>query len=94
MLTNVVVLTAPDAKSGQSVLLKVSDVDAAKLLYAEQFQKIWLVERPQTQAQDSPPALESESTILFDGLSPVQGQKAVAGLKSFLKALGPANGGA
>jgi NAD(P)H-dependent flavin oxidoreductase YrpB (nitropropane dioxygenase family) len=52
LLTNVVVLTAPDPKGGASVLLKVSDVNAAKLLYAEQFQKIWLVERPQTQAQD------------------------------------------
>jgi pilus assembly protein CpaB len=94
LLTNVVVLTAPDPKGGASVLLKVSDVNAAKLLYAEQFQKIWLVERPQTQAQDSPPALETESTILFDGLAPSQVQKAVAGLKAFLKALGPANGGA
>ena len=59
-------------RAARSVLLKVSDVDATKLLYAEQFQKIWLVERPQTQAQDSPPALETESTILFDGLAPSQ----------------------
>jgi Flp pilus assembly protein CpaB len=96
LLRNVQVLVAPDEKTSDAghVLLKVSDVDAAKLLYAEQYQKVWLVMRPQTQAQDSPPALETESTILFDGLAPSQVQKAVAGLKAFLKALGPANGGA
>ena len=71
LLRNVLVLTAPDAKGGDGhVLLKLTDVDSTKLLYAEQYQKVWLVERPKTQAQDSPAALETASTVLFDGLSP------------------------
>jgi Flp pilus assembly protein CpaB len=95
LLRNVLVLTAPDAKSSDGhVLLKLSDVDATKLLYAEQFQKVWLVERPKTQAQDSPAALETSSTVLFDGLTPAQIAKAVAGLKAFTKSLAVANGGA
>jgi Flp pilus assembly protein CpaB len=94
LLRNVVVLTAPDPKSGDGhVLLKVSDVDAAKLLYAQQYEKVWLVERPQVQAQDSPPALETESTILFDGLSPTQVKKAVTDLNTFLKLLNAGAGG-
>ena len=95
LLRNVLVLTAPDSKSTDGhVLLKLSDVDATKLLYAEQFQKVWLVERPKTQAQDSPAALETSSTVLFDGLTPAQIAKAVAGLKAFTKSLSVANGGA
>ena len=81
-------LTAPDAKGSDGhVLLKLSDVDSTKLLYAQQFQKVWLVERPKTQAQDSPAALETASTVLFDGLTPAQIAKAVAGLKAFTKSL-------
>jgi Flp pilus assembly protein CpaB len=87
LLRNVQVLTAPAAGEAGHVLLKLTDVDATKLLYAEQFQKVWLVERPQTQAQDSPAALETSSTVLFDGLTPAQIAKAVAGLKTFTKAL-------
>jgi pilus assembly protein CpaB len=88
LLRDVLVLTAPDAKTGDGhVLLKLSDVDSTKLLYAQQYQKVWLVERPKTQAQDSPAALETASTVLFDGLSPAQIAKAVAGLKTFTKAL-------
>jgi Flp pilus assembly protein CpaB len=88
LLRDVLVLTAPDPKGGDAhVLLKLSDVDSTKLLYATQFQKVWLVERPKTQAQDSPAALETASTVLFDGLSPAQIAKAVAGLKTFTKAL-------
>jgi pilus assembly protein CpaB len=88
LLRDVLVLTAPDPKSGDAhVLLKLSDVDSTKLLYAEQYQKVWLVERPKTQAQDSPLALETASTVLFDGLTPAQIAKAVAGLKTFTKAL-------
>jgi pilus assembly protein CpaB len=88
LLRDVLVLTAPDAKTGDAhVLLKLSDVDSTKLLYAQQYQKVWLVERPKTQAQDSPAALETASTVLFDGLSPAQIAKAVAGLKTFTKAL-------
>jgi Flp pilus assembly protein CpaB len=88
LLRDVLVLTAPDAKTGDAhVLLKLSDVDSTKLLYAQQYQKVWLVDRPKTQAQDSPAALETASTVLFDGLSPAQIAKAVAGLKTFTKAL-------
>jgi Flp pilus assembly protein CpaB len=87
LLRNVQVLTAPGAGDAGHVLLKLTDVDATKLLYAEQFQKVWLVERPKTQAQDSPAALETSSTVLFDGLTPAQIAKAVAGLKAFTKAL-------
>jgi pilus assembly protein CpaB len=93
LLRNVLVLTAPGTKNGDHVLLKVSDVDAAKLLFAQQYEKVWLVERPKVQAQDSPPALETESTILFDGLSPAQVKKSVTDLNTFLKALN-AGGGA
>jgi Flp pilus assembly protein CpaB len=87
LLRNVQVLTAPAAGDAGHVLLKLTDVDATKLLYAEQFQKVWLVERPQAQAQDSPAALETSSTVLFDGLTPAQIAKAVAGLKAFTKSL-------
>jgi Flp pilus assembly protein CpaB len=88
LLRDVLVLTAPDPKGGDGhVLLKLSDVDSTKLLYAEQFQKVWLVERPKTQAQDSPAALETASTVLFDGLTPAQISKAVAGLTAFTKSL-------
>jgi Flp pilus assembly protein CpaB len=87
LLRNVQVLTAPAAGDAGHVLLKLTDVDATKLLYAEQFQKVWLVERPKAQAQDSPAALETSSTVLFDGLTPAQIAKAVAGLKAFTKAL-------
>jgi Flp pilus assembly protein CpaB len=89
LLRDVLVLTAPTT-SNTHVLLKLSDVDSAKLLYAEQFQKVWLVERPKTQAQDSPAALETASTVLFDGLTPAQIAKAVAGLTSFTKSLNKA----
>ena len=87
LLRNVQVLTAPGAGDAGHVLLKLTDVDATKLLYAEQFQKVWLIERPKAQAQDSPAALETSSTVLFDGLTPAQITKAVAGLKTFTKAL-------
>jgi pilus assembly protein CpaB len=87
LLRNVQVLTAPAAGDAGHVLLKLTDVDATKLLYAEQFQKVWFVERPKAQAQDSPAALETSSTVLFDGLTPAQIAKAVAGLKAFTKAL-------
>jgi Flp pilus assembly protein CpaB len=87
LLRNVQVLTAPAAGDAGHVLLKLTDVDATKLLYAEQFQKVWLVERPKAQAQDSPAALETSSTVLFDGLTPAQIAKAVAGLKAFTKSL-------
>ncbi|MDX6569829.1 MAG: pilus assembly protein CpaB [Gaiellales bacterium] len=91
LLRDVLVLTAPDAKAADGhVLLKLSDVDSTKLLYAEQFQKVWLVERPKTQAQDSPAALETASTVLFDGLTPGQISKAVAGLTAFTKSLNAA----
>jgi pilus assembly protein CpaB len=89
LLRDVLVLTAPTT-SNTHVLLKLSDVDSTKLLYAEQFQKVWLVERPKTQAQDSPAALETASTVLFDGLTPGQISKAVAGLNSFTKSLNKA----
>ena len=72
------------------MLLKLTDVESTKLLYAEQFQKVWLVERPKTQAQDSPAALETASTVLFDGLTPAQVAKAVASLKAFTKSLNAA----
>jgi pilus assembly protein CpaB len=93
LLRNVQVLTAPDPKASDGhVLLKLSDVDATKLLFAQQFQTIWLVERPKTQAQDSPSALETESTVLFDGLTPAQVAKAVTELKAFNKNLNSAAG--
>jgi Flp pilus assembly protein CpaB len=91
LLRDVPVLTAPSDKSGDHVLLKLSDVDATKLLYAEQYAKVWLVERPKTQAQDSPAVLETASTVLFDGLSPAQIAKAVDGLKTFTKSLNSAS---
>ena len=91
LLRDILVLTAPDAKSADGhVLLKLTDIQSAKLLYAEQFQKVWLVERPKTQAQDSPAALETASTVLFDGLTPGQVAKAVASLKAFTKSLNAA----
>jgi pilus assembly protein CpaB len=96
LLRNVQVLTAPDDNATDGhVLLKLSDVDATKLLYAQQFQSVWLVERPKTQAQDSPAALETSSTVLFDGLTPAQITKAVAALKQFTTSLSAAaTGGA
>jgi pilus assembly protein CpaB len=94
LLRNVQVLTAPaDNATDGHVLLKLSDVDATKLLYAQQFQAIWLVERPKTQAQDSPAALETSSTVLFDGLTPAQITKAVAALKQFTNSLSTAAAG-
>jgi Flp pilus assembly protein CpaB len=91
LLRDVLVLTAPDPKGSDGhVLLKLSDVDSAKLLYAQQFQKVWLIDRPKTQAQDSPAALETASTVLFDGLTPAQISKAVAGLNTFTKSLNKA----
>jgi pilus assembly protein CpaB len=94
LLRNVQVLTAPTDKATDGhVLLKLSDVDATKLLYAQQFQAIWLVERPKTQAQDSPAALETSSTVLFDGLTPAQITKAVAALKTFTNSLSTAAAG-
>jgi Flp pilus assembly protein CpaB len=94
LLRNVLVLTAPAAKANDGhVLLKLSDVDATKLLYAQQFQTVWMVERPKTQAQDSPAALETSSTVLFDGLTPAQIAKAVAALKTFTHSLNSAVAG-
>jgi Flp pilus assembly protein CpaB len=94
LLRNVQVLTAPSDKDANGhVLLKLSDVDATKLLFAQQFQTIWLVMRPETRAQDSPSALETQSTVLFDGLTPAQIAKAVAGLKTFTNSLNTALGG-
>ncbi|HEY1478703.1 MAG TPA: Flp pilus assembly protein CpaB [Gaiellales bacterium] len=90
LLRNVSVLTAPTA-SDEHILLKLTDVDATKLLYAQLYQKIWFVERPQTGAQDSPAALETESTVLFDGLTPASVSAAVAALKTFDKALDPSS---
>jgi Flp pilus assembly protein CpaB len=94
LLRNVQVLTAPaeDDTDGH-VLLKLPDADATKLLYAVQFQTIWLVERPKEQAQDSPAALETQSTTLFEGLTQTQITKALAGLKSFTASLTPAASG-
>jgi Flp pilus assembly protein CpaB len=96
MLRNVLVLTAPSDKASEGhVLLKLSDTDATKLLYATQFQSIWLVARPKTQAQDSAAALETSSTVLFDGLTPAQITKAVTALKTFTNSLnGAVAGGA
>jgi Flp pilus assembly protein CpaB len=94
LLRNVVVLTAPDPKASDGhVLLKLSDSDSAKLLYATQFQSVYLIERPKTQAQDSPAALETSSTVLFDGLTPAQIAKAVAALKTFTNSLNAAAAG-
>jgi pilus assembly protein CpaB len=88
LLRDVTVLTAPDPKGGtNSVLLKLSDVDSTKLLYAEQYEKVWLVERPKSQATDSPTVLETASTVLFDGLTPAQVAKAVSALKAFTQSL-------
>jgi Flp pilus assembly protein CpaB len=86
LLKNVVVLTAPTSGDAHA-LVKVTDVEAAKLLYAQSFEKVWLVERPQVQAQDSPTALETASTILFDGLTPAQIALSVNNLKAFTKSL-------
>jgi Flp pilus assembly protein CpaB len=94
LLRNVLVLTAPaEGNADGHVLLKLSDVDSAKLLYAQQFQTVWLVERPKAQAQDSPAALETSSTVLFDGLTPAQISKAVAALKQFTTSLTTATAG-
>jgi Flp pilus assembly protein CpaB len=86
LLRNVVVLQAPTTTNSHT-LVKVSDVDATKLLYAQAYEKIWLVERPKVQAQDSPTALETASTILFDGLTPAQIATSVNNLKAFTKSL-------
>jgi pilus assembly protein CpaB len=91
LLRNVVVLTAPTAADTHA-LIKVSDVDATKILYAQEYEKIWLVERPKVQAQDSPTALETASTILFDGLTPAQIATSVNNLKAFTKSLNAASG--
>jgi Flp pilus assembly protein CpaB len=99
LLRNIVVLTAPGSGSSSTggdgdghVLLKVTDIQASKLLWAEQFEKLWLIERPQTQSQDSPPTLETEATVLFDGLTPSVVEKAITPPPSFLKALAVVNG--
>jgi Flp pilus assembly protein CpaB len=94
LLRNIVVLTAPGASAGDAghVLLKVTDIQASKLLWAEQFEKVWLIERPQTQSQDSPATLETEATVLFDGLTPSVVAKAITPPPAFVKALAIVNG--
>ncbi len=88
VLRNVLVLKAPaiaDAKSGNlssanekfSVMLAVTDAQAAKLLFVEKNSDSngapdggWALElRPVANAADSPDSVESIGTILLDGLS-------------------------
>jgi Flp pilus assembly protein CpaB len=94
LMRNVVVLSAPGdkAEAGAHVLLRVTDIQASKLLWAQQYEKIWLIQRPQTQSQDSPATLETAATVLFDGLTPSVVQKAITPPPAFVKALAIVNG--
>jgi Flp pilus assembly protein CpaB len=92
LLRNVTVITAPTSDDSH-IVVKVSDTDAEKLLYAQQFYKLWMVQRPQVAAQDSPLALETAQSILFDGFTPQQVANSVSNLKAFTKSLNSVQAG-
>ncbi|HKB92700.1 MAG TPA: Flp pilus assembly protein CpaB [Gaiellaceae bacterium] len=98
VLRNLLVLRAPsiaDAKSGSlsssnekySVMLAVTDAQAAKLLFVEKNADPgsspdggWALElRPVANAADSPDSVESIGTILLDGLSASQRARMIGG---------------
>jgi len=81
LLRNVLVLRAPaveeDARrtndaDERGVLLAVSDLEAAKVLWAKQNAIMWFLARPEAQATDSPFTVSTISSELLDGLTPKQ----------------------
>jgi Flp pilus assembly protein CpaB len=92
LLRNVTVITAP-TNDDAHIILKVSDTDAEKLFYATSFYKLWFVQRPQVGATDSPLALETAQSILFDGFTPQQVANSVNNLKAFAKSLNSVQAG-
>jgi Flp pilus assembly protein CpaB len=92
LLRNVTVITAPTTDDTH-ILLKVSDTDAEKLFYAQQYYKVWFVQRPQVGAQDSPLALETAAGLLFDGFTPQQIASSLNNLKAFTKSINSAQAG-
>jgi Flp pilus assembly protein CpaB len=88
LLSNVTVLKAPDASAAGGtghVQLKVTDVEATKLVWAREFAKaVYLIIRPQNGARDSAGSVQTTASVLLDPLNS-NGQKAIL-RKQVLKA--------
>jgi Flp pilus assembly protein CpaB len=73
MMQNVLVLDAPDKVAsgvgsggqGQRVVLRMTDQQSAQLAFASDNGKVWLLLRPATGAQVSPPRIVTLETLLF-----------------------------
>jgi Flp pilus assembly protein CpaB len=81
LLRNVMVLRAPVVEADiraaggpeeRGVLLAVSDLEAAKVLWAKQNATIWFLARPEAQATDSPFTISTMESELLDGLNAKQ----------------------
>ena len=66
------------SNTGTTVTLKVSPVQASELAFASDNGKIWLVLRPPTGGQSTPPNLVTAETILL-GVPPIQELKSFGG---------------
>jgi Flp pilus assembly protein CpaB len=61
-----------DGTNGQGVILKVSQPLVAPLVYAMHYCGIWMVDRPSTNAQDSPTLLATGCSVFASGLNSSQ----------------------
>jgi Flp pilus assembly protein CpaB len=68
LLQNILVLSAPPpgAGGGSNVVLQVPDDQAAKVAWSSDNAKLWLVERPQIGAKQTPPAIVTGNNIVLD----------------------------
>ena len=87
LVEDVVVLAAPDAARGvggggqmASMTLRVDDADAARLAFAADNGKVWIVLRPRTGAEPTPPDLVTIETVLF-GVKPVTAVQSFGGAR-------------
>ncbi len=68
LASDVLVLAAPaSSTAGASTVLRVTGLDAAKFAYAADYDRIWLVLRPQVGATKTPPNEATIASLLQGG---------------------------
>jgi pilus assembly protein CpaB len=87
LVEDVVVVAAPEAAAGvggaaqnTNVTLRVSDEDAARVAFAADNGKVWIVLRPRSGAEATQPDLVTIETVLF-GVEPVTAMRSFGGAR-------------
>jgi Flp pilus assembly protein CpaB len=87
LVEDVVVLAAPDEAGGvgggaqtSDVTLRVSAADAARIAFAADNGKVWIVLRPRTSAEATRPDLVTVETVLF-GVKPITAIRSFGGAR-------------